>query len=302
MYAQTLLIVMITLTLGSALLMNGLLSTRAAFNGLTTRYLDAAMTESVAEATAQLRAFVQSNGTEGPWPTGMQSLGSGTLCDSNASASACPFVYQASWQITGSSSPFTGPTAGPDLAQDLQINAIDEQRISAQVNLTMAGRSTPETIGSRTRFLTIRVLRLPPYVIVSGIRDYQTVNGRFGAAEGDTGGIPTNPEIYGHPRDQSSPDPSAPDQYRDTTIKVVVKCRDAHPSSAPFGTNDLRQNDGLPWGTLARQAHEASCVAPLGLATPPPDVAPVHMEYDASGVKRNESWSVGSGSHSSEAP
>ena len=115
MYAQTLLVVMITLTLGTALLTNGLLSTRAAFHGLTSRYLDAAMSESEAQATAQLRAIVRNGGTEGPWQAGAQSLAAGSLCAAaSASPGACPFTYQASWQITGSSAlPPQAPVPAP---------------------------------------------------------------------------------------------------------------------------------------------------------------------------------------------
>ncbi|MGP6156848.1 MAG: hypothetical protein ACLPYS_04935, partial [Vulcanimicrobiaceae bacterium] len=110
---------MLTLTLGMALLTNGLLSARAAFNGLTSRYLDAAMTQSEAQMTANLRALVQSNGSNGPWPTAVQSLGAGTLCDSTAPVLRCPFRYQATWQIIGSSSANVSPSLGPDLAQNL---------------------------------------------------------------------------------------------------------------------------------------------------------------------------------------
>jgi hypothetical protein len=301
MYAQTLLIVMITLTLGSALLMNGLLSTRVAFHELTARYLDAAMTESVAQATASLRTFVQRNGTNGPWPSGVQSLTSGALCDSNASAATCPFTYQASWQITGSSSALASPSPGPDLAQNLQINAINEQRVSAQVTLTMTGSSSHEDIGSRTRYLTIRVLRLAPYAIVSGLRDYQTVNGRFGAAEGDTGGTPKR-ILPGEASDDSAPNASYPDKYHDTTIQVVVKCHNVLPVIQPHNSNSSKQNDGLPWGTSLGLAYEAPCFSHSGLATPPPAAAPVIMDYDASGAKRDETWLAGGSSQSTEPP
>jgi hypothetical protein len=302
MYAQTLLIVMITLTLGSALLTNGLLSTRAAFHGLTTRYLDAAMTESVANATAQLRAYVQTNGTNGPWPAGVQSLGSGSLCDTSAQAAKCPFTYQASWQITGSSSPLASPSPGPDLAQNLQIDVINEQRVAAAVTLTMTGRSSGETMGSRTRYLTIRVLRLPPYAIVSGVRDYQTVNGRFTAAEGDTGGVPADVEMRGASRDLASPNPNEPDQYRDTTIKIIVECHDVQSRPDPMAANGATQNDGLPWGVNSSRAYEAPCVPPIGLVTPPPGSPPVQMDYGASDLRNGETWSTGAAPLSTEPP
>ncbi|MFZ1126130.1 MAG: hypothetical protein WAN59_13415 [Candidatus Baltobacteraceae bacterium] len=304
MYAQTLLVVMITLTLGTALLTNGLLSTRAAFHGLTSRYLDAAMSESEAQATAQLRAIVRNGGTEGPWPAGAQSLAAGSLCAAaSASPGACPFTYQASWQITGSSSPPASPSPGPDLAANLQIGVIDEQRVSAAVTLTMAGRSSLEPVASRTRFLTIRVLRLPPYAIVSGVRDYETVNGLFQAAEGDTGGTPAHPgnTMLGI-HDQPAPDPGAPDRYRDTTIQVVAKCHQVLPIADPMSANRSSQNDGLPWGINAEQAYEAPCTAPMGFATQPPGATPVSMDYDASGVKRSEDWSAGNTSQSAEPP
>ncbi len=293
MYAQTLLIVMLTLTLGMALLTNGLLSTRAAFNGLTSRYLDAAMTQSEAQATGSLRSLIQEAGSNGPWSTSTRSLPSGLLCNSSIPGTSCQLAYQANWQIVGSSSTSANPSLGADLARNLQIDVVNEQRVSARIDLTLSNATSRESLGTRTRFLTIRVFRLPPYAIISGVRDFETVNGRFEAVQGDNGGTTNSVPIAGVIPDLPAPDPSEPDRYRDTAIKVLVKCRNDVPVVDVMAANSSKQNDHLPWGAGGAGAYEAPCVPAEGFVTPPPGGAPVRMDYNDSGSQKSESWASG---------
>ena len=299
MLAQTLLIVAVTMTLGMALLTNGLISARAAFHSVVSRYADAALIDSVAQVTSNVRGFVQKNGTNGPWPSGKQTLAAGPVCDASVAAAQCPFNYQATWRINGSSSPTASP--GPDVAQNLQVDVIDEQRLSAEVSVTLTSRSTGEVVGSKTRDLTFRVLRVSPYAVVSGSRDLTTVNGRFGAAQGDNGGTPRTTLLIGSKFNDATPDPAHPDAYHDTTVKVDVTCRNVAPISDPMNANSPKQNDGLHWGAIP--AYEEPCVPPPGWSvTPAPDAVPRNMDYDDSANQQRQPWTKGDASSALAAP
>lgn len=243
-----------TIALAAAVSTAGVMSAKIAMHDAVARYLDAAVIDAVADFTAGVQRYVQRDGANAGWQRDATPSRSPRIsaCDGSVSPPQCPYSYQIEAQITGS---LNGPpVAGAALAtaRNLQHAVIDEGRISARVTVILYPREGGQPRGSRTRYLTLRVFETAPYAVVSGVREGTTVDGALAFAQGDSAGTAA---VAGS--DKPAPDPSDPERYRDTTIKVKLTCRTRN---AAGNLQAAPGNDGLPWGVSA-PAFERECPA-----------------------------------------
>jgi len=234
------------LTLTGALLANGLRAAKIAQHADVARYSAVTIADGVADFTHGLAQFVALHGSGGPWPLKPSHSALRSACSADA---ACPFEYAVSGVITAASA---ASTSGADAAPNLQAAAIDEQRVSAIVTVSIIGRAGV-TVGTRTRFLTYRVFTTAPYAVISGSRDVAAPGGApSSGAQGDTGGTAGDPAPI---------DPAATPPPGDTRIHVRLTCGTVSPNVVPFANDQQAAgNDGLPWGDTAQAAHESPCV------------------------------------------
>lgn len=241
------------LTLATALLESGLAATKIALHASVASYSAVAVAGGVADFTASLAAFVRQNGTRGPWPAAASHVFPAPLCDAATAGSQCALFSTIDATITDPSAPITSGRRR-DAASNLQTSVIGERRLSAVVTATISAPNGT-ILGTRTRLLTYRVFEAPPYAIVSGSQDTTTVNGLRTAAQGDTGGAWTKAQ-------DGAPLPPATSQGSagDTRIHVQLSCTTVI-ADVVANTNDqqVRGNDGLPWGNAANAAHETPC-------------------------------------------
>jgi len=231
--------------LTGALLQNAQRAANVTLHAAVAHYAEATLADGVADFTGGLAAYVAQRGSAGPWPSGTSTSAPKSACAAAAVQTTCQFRYIVSAAITGASVP--AGISGGEAAANLQSAAIDEQRVSAAVTVTVIG-ADGVALGSRTRALTYRVFSSAPFAIVSGSRDSAAVEGAQSTAQGDTGGA----IAAGTPPTAVSAD--------DTRIHVRLTCSTVVADVVPF-VNDQQPvgNDGLPWGNAPQAAYETPC-------------------------------------------
>ncbi len=146
-----------------------------------------------------------------------------------------------------------------DSAENVQDAAfVKEERFSGSVRVQVVDPTKQFVVATRTRFLTFRVMRSAPYVLVDGARELGAVRGASsqgaaagGSSLGDAGGPG---DSGGVPGGSSAPDAASPLGYQDTTIKAHAGC------------SNVNANDGLPWGT-GTNSNAVSMVCTYGAIT-----------------------------------
>jgi hypothetical protein len=264
---QTLALVAVIFTLACAVLGSGALAARTAMDRFVAHETSLALRDAVARFTADVRAIVAAQGASGPWPASQANdpyphAGSQpeALCASDSGAAPCPFFYSLAWTIDGHSNADGSPAAGDaGVANNVQRAVIDEERVAGSVSVRVTDRSG-RVVAARSRTVTLRVFDAAPYAVVSGVRELTTVDGTRAAAQGDSGGTDVR-DGTGVLADEPAPDPAHPDRYRDTRIKVDMKCAEESPGfneSEPFADDAAAGDDGLPWG-VSGTAFEVPC-------------------------------------------
>ncbi len=288
MLAQTAFFVVLLSTIALGVLSSNLISAGVARQHQVAKYTTLAMDDAVDNFTSLVQSYVRDHGTQGPWPTAIPPSQPIPICaKADTTAATCPYTYRVTAKITGASGGATGndvwgsakPHAGNAFASNLQQLAVHEERISATVSIELD--SAVASQATSARYLTLRVFSGSPYAMVSGQRDANAQNGGASSLEGDNGGIKDLRHNYGE-----QPNPTAPDVFHDSTIRVVFKCATVDAivgsnTSTP-NHNQGRGNRGLPWGVGAVGGYELPCTNTF--ATPIP------------GVFHSESWTNGNGS------
>jgi hypothetical protein len=236
MLVPVIFVVALMVTLATAMLESSVFAAKIALHRSVARYSELAVSDGVADFTAELADFVKQNGSSGPWPRATSRTQPKSVCDAGIAAGGCPpFFSTVERTITDASGAVTN-TSSADGVRNVQTSGINEARISVVVSATIGAQNGSIIFGSRARLLTYRVFEAAPYAIVSGSRDLTSVNDSLRTAQGDSGGAPA---AWG----PSAAGGSAP---HDTRIHVRLVCA------------QTAGNDGLPWGN-GGAAFEATC-------------------------------------------
>ncbi len=224
------------------------------------REAESALTLGEAQLLAALQAAVAANldagnaagdGIDGTFTRSA----SGAISGSNV-------TYATYAQING----VTGQSGSSDTAQNVQTSSLgQEQRLSAVVSVELLGAPPGNALlAKRSRLVTIRIFSVAPYAAVDSARDVATMDDTGGAAEGDSAGT------LAAPGDVTTPDPSQPDLYHDTTIKVRHQCAGPDTGGTDPGTF------GYQWGLGGAPAVDSACVPtpPPWAQSPPPPPPP----------------------------
>ncbi len=290
MLPQVFLLLTIMIVFGFAALTETFGSAKLLSAKVISQNLDVAMQTGTAHALDQAQAFVRDHSTSSSWPTGPQTVAlNRPVCAALAKSGPCVMEFTSIWTIKSTSSGIVSGTP-PDIAQNMQGNVIDEQRVAITLVSTVTSSATGETMGSRSRFMTLRVFNAPPYAMIAGSQEVTSLNGKFGAAQGDSGG--TEARGLGANLDNASPDPKQPSKYRDTSIKIQIVCvnRDADPNPYNKTTNVER----LHWGAGTAPAYEVPCDPattkfPLKKNVPPSPLPVNPLAVDANNLE-SKAW------------
>ncbi len=248
MYAMVVALLILAFT--GTVLTQAVVASKLALQSSVARYLEAAGSDGVADLTAGMQYYVKHAGAAGPWPIGADESRSPrrSVCAQSVPSDECPFTYDVAARITGATTAGTAGGPGTDVALNLQSAVIDEQRVSAMVTVRLYARQSDKMLGSRTRYLTYRVLNSAPYAIISGVRDGTTVDGLASSAQGDTSGTPAIPMSNGQVGDILAPSVVRPDEYRDSTLKIRITCSTINDTTKPQAPPG---NEGTSWGVGA---------------------------------------------------
>ncbi|MGH7709294.1 MAG: hypothetical protein ACREM6_15475 [Vulcanimicrobiaceae bacterium] len=270
MLLQSLTLVAILVMLGGALMTEALFAVKIAYHVAVARDAAAAVERASIDATSALRDYVKVHGADGPWPSAMTTIAATPMC-ATAGAATCERSFTADWKIT--SGPLADPSsAATATAYNVQREILHENRVAAVVVARIIG-ANGEELGSRTRYLTLRVLNSQPYATVTGVRDIETILGKNSSMQGDTSGTLAN--TAGTQRDMLAPDPTHPGYYHDTVVKASLSCDDAS------------FNEGFPWGNTRGGAPVAPCAG----ATPAPIPEEPARSWEDGSVTANDGWS-----------
>jgi hypothetical protein len=228
MLGPALMLMLVATMLSSALLASGLLAARIAALQTAGAYANAAAdgaVQALREALAvQIADDVARARRNRQWPPAHAydppaPSGGRPLC-----SAPCSYIATADWQRSTGGETVT--------ASGLQGEFVDEDRVAEAVTVTLTS-PRGDVLAVRKRLVTLRVLDVPPYAIVSGQLDAASPSGAAGGAQGDV-----------------AADASA-------RIGAIMQCQLA----APVAGVASPANDGLPWGVAAGNAgaHEVSC-------------------------------------------
>lgn len=298
MLPQVFLLLAIMITFGFAALTETFISAKLLSAKLISQNLDVAMQTGTAHALDQAQTFVRDHSTSSSWPTGPQTVAlNRPICATLATSGPCVMEFTSTWTVKSTSN--STPSGTPrDTAQNMQGNVINEQRVAITLVSTVMSSTTGETMGSRSRFMTLRVFNAPPYAMIAGSQEVTSLNGDLGAAQGDSGGVAAfGPQVQvntsnGKSLDSAVPVPENPDRYRDTSIKVQITCvnRDADPN--PY--NKTNNVEGLHWGAGTAPAYEIPCDPantkfPLNKNVPPSPLPINPLAVDANNLQ-SKAW------------
>lgn len=263
MLPQVFLLLAIMIAFGFAALTETFVSAKLLSAKLISQNLDVAMQTGTAHALDQAQTFVQDHSTSSSWPTGPQTVAlNRPICATLATSGPCVMEFTSTWMVKSTSN--STPSGTPrDTAQNMQGNVINEQRVAITLVSTVTSSTTGETMGSRSRFMTLRVFNAPPYAMIAGSQEVTSLNGELGAAQGDSGGnealtarYQANATTVQH-QDETVPDPQNPDKYRDTSIKVQITCVNLDADPNPY--NKTNKVDKMHWGAGSAPAYEVPC-------------------------------------------
>ncbi len=229
------------LIVGSALLTSTLVSAKAAFHRAVIHKSETAMSDATAQFVTWAQNYVIKNGTEAPWPTGMQPQGgpisenlcTGSLISGNtpsesgavSSSGKCPLMATMEWTVTGSSAASIAhavQSAAASTAQNLSAS-LDEQRISATVTVIITSASGKTVLVNHSRELTARIFDAIPHVAITGTHDVSTEVGDIHASEGDTAGAIQRTDVTVAP-----PHANSPTNFTDTRIVTDIDCANSN--------------------------------------------------------------------------
>lgn len=131
---------------------------------------------------------------------------------------------------------------------------LDEQRISATVNVAISDQLGHSIFGAKSQEITARIFDASPYIVVTGSHDSTSAAGVTSASEGDSGGVPSTVNGIAV---NAVPDPHRPNAYVDTTINTTIDCINPNSFSQtnPFSNVDkgngqiigVRQGGSMAW-------------------------------------------------------
>jgi len=256
-FVYVLFLVGVLCTLSTAILGESVYIVKESEHARAARYAQLVAEQSSTLYLLAARSEVSAGGVSG-LATGSAWSMHGSACD--ASVANCLYAYDAQVLVglgTGVSASVQQPSN--DSAMNLQQSFLGEQRASAQLQVTVEDKNG-NVIARVMRSLTLRVLSMDPWVIISGNKQYSAHTADAGSAQGDSGGVAAQPG------DLVAPDPNYPDDFRDTRIHVTVQC----------------VNDGVGGGTQGNegtggvQVSCASAVSPAPADAFDPSPTPWH--------------------------
>ena len=159
---------------------------------------------------------VKSSNTQTAWPTTFT-----RNIKSTCGLPKCQYWAYSQWLVTGATTslPRQETTTTKNATALNLATAVDEQRISAQITVSLDDASGKTTYSSATREITVRTLNVAPYVVITGVKDSGTAFGQARSVEGDTGGF-SDPTAV----DLLSPNGNYPAGKTDTRIHTDIDC------------------------------------------------------------------------------
>ena len=213
---QSMVLLAAIIVISGTLLTSTLMTAKKSLHELLLTKTQIAMNNTVGDFEAWAIQRVQSSNTQTTWPTTFT-----RNIKSTCGLQTCKYWAYSQWLVTGTTTALTrqaNTTANNASAINL-ATAVDEQRISAQITVSIDDASGKTTFSSATREITARTLNIEPYVVITGIKDLETASGQRQSVEGDSGGF-NSPEQ----KLQATPDPTFPENLTDTRIKTDVNC------------------------------------------------------------------------------
>lgn len=259
MLPQVFLLLAIMIVFGFVALTETFVSAKLLSAKLISQNLDVAMQTGTAHALDQAQTFVRDHSTSSSWPTGPQTVAlNRPVCAALAKSGPCVMQFTSIWTVKSTSNDIVSGAA-PDTAQNMEGNVINEQRVAIALVSTLTNSATGETMGSRSRFMTLRVFNAPPYAMIAGSQEVTSLNGKLGAAQGDSGGVEASVKdpLTSKFQDNPVPDAQHPDKYRDTSIKIQITCVNRDADANPY--NKTANVEGLHWGAGTAPAYEVPC-------------------------------------------
>ena len=216
MLMQSMVLLAAIVVISGTLLTNSLMTAKKSLHELLLTKTQIAMNNAVSDFETWAAQRVQSSNTQTTWPTTFT-----RNIKSTCSLPQCQYWAYSQWLVTGATTLLprqVNTTAKNATAMNL-ATAVDEQRISAQVTVSIDDVSGKSTFSSATRQITARTLNVAPYVIITGITDSETAAGEARSVEGDSGGFDDGLRLK-----RTVPDANFPAMVSDTQILTDVDC------------------------------------------------------------------------------
>jgi hypothetical protein len=281
-------IAFITIVAG-ALLTSALVNAKVAAHETAARIAEAALARGTDEFVNWAQLYVAKHGAATTWPTTrvVDQPVAGCAALRRKEPNCDDGFVTISYGVIRSSS---GVSGGPDPALNLQL-AIDESRLSGSISATLTN-DDGLNLEKISRNVTLRILSTPPFAVVTGSRDPNSIAGSASSNEGDNGGY----RDLGLNANEATPDPANPMNDKDTSIIVTMDCsnseRNQNQNDALLDNNSPG-NDSLPWGISGGTAFETPCAPSYNFsptASPPPDAPmPLDNVYNV-GSFHDSSW------------
>lgn len=207
------------IVISGTLLTNTLMTAKKSLHDLLLAKTQIAMNNSVGDFETWAVQRVRSSNTQTTWPTTFT-----RNIKSTCGSPTCQYWVYSQWLVTGATTLIprqANSTTNNATAINL-ATAVDEQRISAQITVSIDDASGKTTFASATRDITARTLNVAPYVVITGLKDSGTASGQARSVEGDTGGFNDTKKV-----DLASPDGDRPASKTDTRIHTDVDCQNS---------------------------------------------------------------------------
>ena len=295
---QTLILIASIVVLAGAILTSSLVSAKNAFHQIVAAKTQTAMTDATSQFTAWAQTIIATKGgTEQDWAGAVNpSIPTKSMC---ANAGPCQFYETTTWVITGATTG-TAPksTTGQSVSTVQNMApAVDEQRLSATISVAISDQSGHAIYGGRTEHITARLFDADPYIVITGIKDLDSDEGRISSVEGDTGGIEqvTNVANFGRPAE------SNPSAYTNTTIRTTIDCLNdsTFDESNPMSNFDkgddnliaIRQGGSIAW------SFQMPCTPTYGVPNAPASasnyIPPLGSVYQIGASNSKQPWEKG---------
>jgi hypothetical protein len=213
---QSMVLLAAIIVISGTLLTSTLLTAKKSLHELLLMKTQIAMNNTVSDFETWAIQRVRYSNTQTTWPTTFT-----RNIKATCGLPSCPYWAYSKWLVTGATTALpqqTTTTTNNASAINL-ATAVDEQRISAQITVTIDDASGKTTFSSATREITARTLNVTPYVVITGVKDSETAVGQVRSLEGDSGGVSDKTT-----KELSLPDPALPANFTDTRVSTNVDC------------------------------------------------------------------------------